>query len=97
MSAGVRTGSCAFLTLQIETDSPTLSRPSDTMKSLQSGGNNGLGGFSGVVPMPVKFTLTYEERSRSQINGTDRLTDAIAVCRRVLALVFPVVRSALNL
>jgi len=48
--------------------------------------------------MPGKFTLPYgEESCGSQITGGDRLADAIAVCRRVIAIVFPVIRSALNL
>jgi hypothetical protein len=48
--------------------------------------------------MSWKFILPYGEKSRSsQIFESDRLVDAIAVCRRVLAIAFPVIRSALNL
>jgi hypothetical protein len=48
--------------------------------------------------MPGKFILPYGEQSRgSQLSESERLVDAIAVCRRVIAIVLPVIRSALNL
>jgi len=47
--------------------------------------------------MDVSGHLIYEEQNRSLSPRLIWLVGAIAVCRGVLATVFPAIRSALNL